>query len=142
MKLRLKLSGMQMLVEHDSWDGRQAFDMRRLLTDRQIERISRDPELIRQLAHFIAHGLEQQGIHDSAVFANVWVSLNGRKPQQMIAPDVPLNGQAWTFQTPSWIVPLYEPLRKKAWDIPLQEWPKHLPINGTPPQANSPDTGA
>jgi vitamin K-dependent gamma-carboxylase len=70
------------------------------------------PELIRQYAHHLADFAAE---HDPAkrrpeVYAIAFVSLNGRKPQRMIDEKVDLAAEPPTLGTPSWVVPLREPL--------------------------------
>jgi hypothetical protein len=72
----------------------------------QYESMTIRPELIRQFAHHLA---EDAG-PGTRVYAHTLISLNGRKPQRMVDPKVNLAAEAATLGTPSWIVPLHEPL--------------------------------
>jgi vitamin K-dependent gamma-carboxylase len=67
------------------------------------------PELIRQFAHHLA---EQAG-PGTRVYAHALISLNGRKPQLMVDPTVDLAAVPATLGTPSWVVPLHEPLPRR-----------------------------
>jgi hypothetical protein len=52
------------------------------------------------------------------------VSLNGRKAQQFIDPDVNLAAEPPHASHRRWILPLTEPLPAEPWDKPLAEWDK------------------
>jgi len=70
------------------------------------------PELIRQYAHHVADlAVEREPSKPRpAVYGFAVVSLNGRKPQEMIDEKVDLAAEPATLGTPSWVVPLREPL--------------------------------
>lgn len=72
----------------------------------QYESMTIRPELIRQFAHHLAD-VAGPG---AKVYADALISLNGRKPQLMVDPKVDLAAEPATLGTPSWIVPLHEPL--------------------------------
>jgi hypothetical protein len=72
----------------------------------QYESMTVRPELIRQFADHLA---DQAG-PGTRVYARALISLNGRKPQLMVDPKVDLAAESATLGTPSWIVPLHEPL--------------------------------
>jgi hypothetical protein len=72
----------------------------------QYESMTIRPELIRQFAHH----LSAEAGPGTRVYARALISLNGRRPQLMIDPKVNLAAESATLGTPSWIVPLHEPL--------------------------------
>lgn len=76
----------------------------------QYDAMSVRPEFIRQFAHHLA---EQAG-PGTRVYARALISLNGRQPQLMIDPKADLAAQQATLGTPSWVVPLHEPLPSRA----------------------------
>jgi vitamin K-dependent gamma-carboxylase len=96
-------------------------DPRNYLIPHQIERMSRDPELLRQFATALqadqrAHGKRAE-IRVLAI-----VSLNGRKPQLLIDPQIDLGAQPASWWVQPWIVPLTEPLRWPPWPDPPSAW--------------------
>lgn len=109
MKLRDKdASAMFTLVNTagETWE----IDPLEHLTARQLSKMSSRPYLILQYAHFLAEEAAAQG-HDSVeVRAEVWASLNGRSPQQLIDPTVNLAAQPRTPWAVDWILPLTTPL--------------------------------
>jgi hypothetical protein len=129
MMLRAKEVGIGYAIV-DSASGRAAnVDHKQFLDAEQAEKFARDPELIRQLAHFIADKFEVEMRRRPEVHALVLASLNGRKPQLMIDPNVDLAAQpfAW-WSTPAWIVPLKEPFRAEAWNVPMDQWKSHVEL--------------
>lgn len=123
MMLRAKEVGVGYAII-DPVSGRTAnVEHQQFLDPEQAEKFARDPELIRQMAHFIADKFERDMKRRPEVYALVLASLNGRKPQLMIDPNVNLAAQPpsyWT--TADWIVPLKEPFRHEPWNVPLSQW--------------------
>jgi hypothetical protein len=104
-------------------------DHLQFLGTEQAEKFGRDPELIRQLAWFIADKFEDETGRRPEVHAFALASLNGRKPQLMIDPNTDLASvSAGYFGERSWIVPLEEPLRSPPWDVPMNEWRQHVEL--------------
>jgi hypothetical protein len=80
------------------------------LNDHQLHRLPGHPE---RLVHFARH---LSTLHDGApVRVDTSVSLNGRRPQAIVDPDVDLTTVplvSWGRR--SWVLPLGEPLRPTA----------------------------
>jgi hypothetical protein len=103
--------------------GREGLvDLRPYLTPVQIPKMTRDPEHILQLAHFLAEDFRRQGLGDTEIRVTALVSLNGRKPQLLIDPEVDLVQQAHSWRDYPWVLPLTEPLRHDAFDLPVRKW--------------------
>jgi hypothetical protein len=122
MLVRGKRSGLRIVARDPRTGQSGAVDLRPYVTEFQLKRVSRDPRLIHELALYIAEDLRTLGFEGVEVRALALVSLNGRKPQLLIDPDVDLARQEQTWRTPSWIVPLREPLPETPWNVPLSEW--------------------
>lgn len=60
------------------------------LTARQLSEMSGQPDMIIQLSHWVKQRFEARLGKPVEVFADVWVSLNGRSPQRLINPNVDL----------------------------------------------------
>jgi len=82
------------------------------VTEQQAEKMATHPDMILQLAHRIAADLHARGHRDVHVRAQAKASLNGRRPQVLIDPDVDLAAERRTLWRAPWIVPLTEPLRR------------------------------
>ncbi|GIX00873.1 MAG: type I deoxyribonuclease HsdR [Pirellulaceae bacterium] len=98
------------------------------LSPMQAERFARDPELIRQLAHFLGKEYERNSGHAAAVYALVLTSLNGRKPELFVDPNVDLSRQQAGVDTRTWVLSQREPLRWPPWDVPQSQWRWYVEI--------------
>ena len=99
------------------------------LDEEQAEKFGRDPINIVSLAKFLADQWEKENGIRPEVYAFVAASLNGRKPQLMIDPNrdlASLSNEDIIQRT--FVMPLKEPLRSPAWDIPVAQWKEHMEI--------------
>jgi len=103
-------------------------NVRRFLNQEQAEKFGKDPELILQFAHFLAEQHKQEIGNYASVYVLVLASLNGRKPQLMIDPNVDLAAEPRGFYRRSWIMPQTEPLRIPPWNVPLDQWRSSVEI--------------
>ena len=69
-----------------------------------------------------------QGIKnlDVEIRAQVFCSLNGRRPQLLVDPQIDLASQTRSLSPQPWIVPLKEPLPSELWDKPPRTWTEFL----------------
>lgn len=109
MKLRDKDATAQFTLTNAAGETWQV-DPLDYLTERQSSKMSTRPYLILQFAHFLAADAAAQGHGEVLVQADVWASLNGRPPQQLIDPTVNLAAQPRTPWRVDWILPLTTPL--------------------------------
>jgi len=112
MKLRDKEGDVSFTVVDPRTGHRTKFAPGDGLLSWQYDAMTVRPELIRQFAHELARRASKA--HPRAprarVYARAMISLNGREPQLMINPRVDLAAEPATLATPSWVVPLHEPL--------------------------------
>jgi vitamin K-dependent gamma-carboxylase len=103
-------------------------NLRPYLTVEQVGKFSRDPEMILHLAHFLA--AEERRLHgrEVEVRALVLTSLNGRKPELLIDPNVDLVKEPRGLHVREWIMPQTEPLPAEPWTVPLVEWERHVTL--------------
>jgi hypothetical protein len=97
----------------------------------QFMKMSKDPYMIQEFSRYLAGEFRKAG-QDMEVRAVVLVSLNGRKPQLLIDPTVNLAAQPRAFGKPDWLMPLTEPLRNEAWNVPKEEWKNHVELPPLP----------
>jgi hypothetical protein len=83
----------------DTW----RVDPSKYLTERQEALAAGDPQKILQLAHHIYRELRDEGYGDVSVYADAWVSLNGRPPRRLIDPSVDLADQPRNLWHDDWI---------------------------------------
>ncbi len=129
MLLREKRCGLRVYAVDRETREVSVVDARPYVTRLQLSRVSRDPEMIRQLAHHIHRDLQQSTGKDVEIRVLSLVSLNGRRPQLLIDPTVDLSREAWSWSIPAWIMPLSEPLGDGPWDVPLTLWEEALGID-------------
>ena len=107
MKLRSKQSNASFVAR--DVDTGQEWKIRPtdLLTRRQARKMSTRPDMIVLFAHHIEAQLRARGHREVEVRALVMASLNGRKKQLLIDPDVDLTQEERVlWPAASWIVPL------------------------------------
>lgn len=97
-------------------------DPRKYLMPFQLDKLGQDPDLVLQFAQFIARELRETQGQDVEVRARVLCSLNGRRPQLLIDPQVDLARETrWRWHQP-WIIPLQESLPEQPWAGPPNTW--------------------
>ena len=132
MMLRGKTAGVRYfitdLVSHETYMP----NLRGIINVDQANRFTRDPEMIWQLAKYLAKEHAARTGRTPRVQALVLTSLNGRKPQLFIDPEVDLAAEPKYTRNRPWVLPLKEPLRSSPWKVPLVEWEKHVEMPKLP----------
>lgn len=103
-----------------------AIDPRLFLNEWQLNYMSYDPDLLVQFSQYLATELRQAKNLDVEIHAQVFCSLNGRRPQLLVDPQIDLASQTRSLAPQPWIVPLKEPLPRKPWDKPPSTWTEFL----------------
>ncbi len=74
------------------------------LTDRQVDKLFTHPDMILQFAHHLHDLWGRRGVPAAEVYATIRVSLNGRRTQPFVDPEVDLAKQDWSFfKESSWL---------------------------------------
>lgn len=73
------------------------------LTPQQEKQMAFQSDMVLQFAHFLRDEFETQGHEDISVYADVWVSLNGRPSQRFIDKKVNLASQPYGLAPRSWL---------------------------------------
>ncbi|CAM2069039.1 HTTM domain-containing protein [Sulfidibacter corallicola] len=90
----------------DRRDGRQwRVDPAAFLTLQQRKMMSTQPDMILEFAHFLGDHYAMRGCAEPAVFADVWVSWNGRRARRLIDPEVDLFRERESLLPKHWILP-------------------------------------
>jgi vitamin K-dependent gamma-carboxylase len=100
----------------------------RLLTPMQRYHTCVSPDKIVAIAPFFAEQARKQGLRDVEIRAVVLTSLNGRKPQLQLDPELDLLKMHRSIWPQTGITPLTERRREEAWDVPVSDWPRVLGI--------------
>jgi vitamin K-dependent gamma-carboxylase len=132
MMLREKTSLLRFHVTHPKTGMRGSIDPRDDIIPFQFRMMSNDASMIQEYCHYLADKFRQKGYGEVEIRALALTSLNGRKAQLFIDPNVDLAAQPRTIGRPPWIIPLTEPLRAQRWDIPINQWVKHLDLPPLP----------
>jgi hypothetical protein len=81
------------------------------LTLYQQEKMSWYPDCMLQFAHHLRDEQRRRGFPHAQVFLEAWVSLNGRRHQLLVDPEVDLARVQRSLAPAAWLRPLNEPLR-------------------------------
>lgn len=112
-----------------------------LLNPRQIMDVAISPEQIVAIAPFFAERARRFGLGGVEIRVLVITSLNSRKPQLMIDPDLDILTVKRRLGHQTWIVPLTEPLRAEPCTLPVDIWPEvlgiELPVPPPQPKAKA-----
>jgi hypothetical protein len=84
------------------------------LTRWQASKMAGQPDMILQFAHHLAARAREAGRPGVQVRARVTASLNGRRPQLLVDPETDLAAQPRSLSHAPWILPLTEPLPRRA----------------------------
>ena len=80
------------------------------LNDQQRTMLPFLPDYPLQFAHYLAAIMPRKGPMPLIVEARIFLSINGRKPELMIDPNVDLAAEPRTLGRPRWLMPIREPL--------------------------------
>ena len=78
------------------------------LTPQQEKMMSTQPDMILQFAHYLADVYQEKGFQEPIVKCNSKVTLNGKRSQLFIDPDIDLAKEPRGFHHKEWILPSNE----------------------------------
>jgi hypothetical protein len=81
------------------------------LSPLQEKQMSFQADMILEYAHYLEKYFQQQGHKDIAIFAESYVSLNGRPSQMFIDPKINLLDQKESFKPKTWIIPFNDDIK-------------------------------
>ena len=81
------------------------------LTKFQEKQMSFQPDMIIEYAHYLADVYSDRGFSDISVYADSYVTLNGRPSQKFINPEIDLIKQKRGFKNKDWILPLDDEIK-------------------------------
>ena len=112
MKLRDKSHAIAYIAHSPSTGRTWLLPLRDYLSGRQDDVLDGHPDMILQLAHHMADDLRERGLTDVQIRVRAMTSLNGRRRQDLIDPDIDLTTRHRRIGPADWILPLTEPLRR------------------------------
>ncbi len=110
MKLRTKRGEALFTITHPQSGQTWTVDGSDHLDWRQMMKMATKPHMVLQYSHHLAEQKRAQGYNDVEVRARVMSSLNGRKPQLLVDPNVDLAKERAGWLPARWIMPLTTPL--------------------------------
>lgn len=105
MKLRDKDASLTLFATDPTSGTVREVDPRQWLTARQVGKLASRPDMIRQLAHFVADEAERRGEPRPRVTAVAVASLNGGPASYLIDPTVDLAREPGGLGPALWILP-------------------------------------
>lgn len=87
------------------------------LTPLQMVRIYWHPDTVLQSAHYLAETMPRMGSKPLTVEARIFVSVNGRRPELFVDPNVNLAAESRSLLPPRWVLPTHEPLPPPGQDF-------------------------
>ncbi len=112
MKLRDKSGRINFNIRDPKTGNTWDLDPEIYLTKRQLHKMATRPYLALQFSHYIEEQFKEMGYENVEVTANALVSLNGRKKQLIIDPNVDLTMHKDSLMPAKWILPLTKPLKE------------------------------
>jgi vitamin K-dependent gamma-carboxylase len=125
MKLRTKRGEAIFTVTHPPSGQAWTIDPERYLADWQLRKMTTKPDLIVQFAHYLAEQKRREGYDNVEVKARVMASLNGRKPQMMVDPNMDLAKERVSLLPARWILPLTTALEDRGSETQADDEPEN-----------------
>ena len=116
MLLRQKTTTTFFYVTDPNNDETYQIKLREYLGPRQIARMGWRPDMVQQFARYLATVTLRSGPKPLKVQVRMFVSVNGRKPQLFIDPNVDLVAEPRRWGRPRWLLQIHEPLPDHALD--------------------------
>ena len=108
MMLRDKQGHVNFQVQNKSTKQMHFISPRLYLSQRQVDDLRGNPDMILQFAHFLRDKFEREWKTEVAVFASSQISLNGRMKKEMIKKGTDLAQEKRSIAAYNWIMPLEE----------------------------------
>ena len=99
------------IVDSDTGDA-FVVNNRDFLTEFQEKQMSFQPDFILEYAHYLGDYYMEKGMKNVKVFAESYVTLNGRRSRQFIDPKVDLYAVKRSLKHKNWIIPYHETIKK------------------------------
>ena len=81
------------------------------VTKFQEKQMSFQPDMIIEYAHYLGDTYKKKGFKDVSVYAESYVTLNGRPSQRFIDPEVDLYNEKINFKNKKWILPFKDEIK-------------------------------
>ncbi len=81
------------------------------LTPQQEKMMATQPDMMLQYAHILKEHYENAGFKNPEIYADTYVSLNGRIGKALIDPTVDLSKEKESFRPKHWILPFQDEIK-------------------------------
>ena len=81
------------------------------LTPFQEKQMSFQPDMILEYAHYLGDTFKKRGLEDVSVYAESYVTLNGRQSKRFIDPTVDLYKIKIDLKHKKWIIPMKDDIK-------------------------------
>ena len=98
-------------VVDNSTNKFQLIDNMEFLTPFQEKQMSFQPDMILEYAHYLGDSFKKRGFNDVSVYADSYVTLNGRPSKRFIDPEVDLYKQKNDLKHKIWIIPIKDEIK-------------------------------
>jgi vitamin K-dependent gamma-carboxylase len=113
MKLRSKSGRVKFFVKNEDNGQETTVNIPDFMETWQARRMATKPDMIIQFAHSLGDKLAREGMTNLSIRCEARVSLNGRKSQFLIDPEVNLLTKERSWKAKDWVLPLLQPLPRK-----------------------------
>jgi hypothetical protein len=110
MLLRQKTTAAFFYITDPNSDETYQVKLREYLDPRQVARMGWRPDMVQQFARYLATVTMRAGPKPLKVQVRLFVSINGRKPQLFIDPNIDLAAEPQCWGRPRWLLQVHEPL--------------------------------
>ncbi|EMR04184.1 Vitamin K-dependent gamma-carboxylase [Cesiribacter andamanensis AMV16] len=100
-----KAGSISFWVEDSATGRRLPVNTREYLNAQQEKMMATQPDMILQFAHFLKEDYSRKGVNAPRVYADSWVSLNGRRSRPYLRSDVDLASLQDGWAPKDWILP-------------------------------------
>ncbi|MES2630309.1 MAG: HTTM domain-containing protein [Bacteroidota bacterium] len=107
----MEKAGYAQFTVRDSTGKQEYVNNTDFLTPLQEKMMSTQPDMILQYAHFLRDHYASRGFINPQVYADAYVSLNGRMGQSLTDSRVDLSGERESFRHKNWVLPLNDTIK-------------------------------
>lgn len=129
MMLREKDVGIRFYAYDPATNQRGLIKVEEFLNSRQLSRMGKDPDMVIEFVHYVRDHYRERRNTELEIYVLNIASLNGRKPQLLMDPEINYAAvdRLWTPQP--WVMPLKEKLPSESWSMPLDQWERVLDLD-------------
>ncbi|MEO2031315.1 MAG: HTTM domain-containing protein [Planctomycetaceae bacterium] len=121
MMLRDKVAETRFVISNTHTGKRGLVRVEDILSQTQYVIMGEDADMIVEFAQFVAAGYRERDEGNVEIRVLAVASLNGRKYQLFMNPQIDYASVDRPWGTQPWIIPLHEPLRTDGWNLSAEQ---------------------